>query len=166
MHGIAVNSIHGLRRFPYFGSQAVGVGPRRSCLPTVGWKRGLVLLCISFCCYTTIIYHWRKFVGVLELICLSKKYFFTKLSQKLGFLLNLNRISIAGQATKRVHDRSLRDSEIIDIVYADNFSDIPSDCELGLSDVESDSECEFDYDISGKRKRHRVLDISSDRIRL
>ena len=33
---------------------------------------------------------------------------------------------MAGQATKRVHDRSLRDSEIIDIVYADNFSDIPS----------------------------------------
>ena len=49
---------------------------------------------------------------------------------------------MAGQATKRVHDRSLCDSEIIDIVYADNFSDIPSNCELGLSDVESDS---FDY---------------------
>lgn len=69
---------------------------------------------------------------------------------------------MAGKATKRVHDRSLRDSEIIDIVYADNFSDIPSDCELGLSDVESDSGSEFDYDISRKRKRPRVLDISSD----
>jgi hypothetical protein len=34
---------------------------------------------------------------------------------------------VAVQATKRVHDRSLRGSEIIDIVYADNFSDIPSD---------------------------------------
>ena len=73
---------------------------------------------------------------------------------------------MAGQATKRVHDHSLCDSEIIDIVYADNFSDIPSDCELGLSDIESDSGSEFDYDISRKRKRHRVLDISSDRIRL
>jgi len=68
---------------------------------------------------------------------------------------------MAGQATKRVHDRSLRDSEIIDIVYADNFSDIPSNCELGLSDVESDSGSEFDY-ISRKRKRPRLLDISSD----
>ena len=47
-------------------------------------------------------------------------------------------------------------------MYADNFSDIPSDCELGLSDVESDSGSEFDYDISRKRKRPRVLDISSD----
>jgi len=34
------------------------------------------MLCVSFCCYTSIIYHWRKSVGVLELICLSKKYFF------------------------------------------------------------------------------------------
>ena len=69
---------------------------------------------------------------------------------------------MAGQATKRVHERSLRDSEIIDIVFADNFSDIPSDCELGLSDVQSDSGSEFDYDNSRKRKRPRVLDISSD----
>ena len=50
---------------------------------------------------------------------------------------------MAVQAKKRVCDRSLCDSEIIDIVYADNFSDIPSDCELGLSDVESDSGSEF-----------------------
>ena len=69
---------------------------------------------------------------------------------------------MAGQAKRRVCDRCLRDSEIIDIVYADNFSDIPSDCELGLSDVESDSGSEFHYDISRKRKRPRVLDISSD----
>ena len=69
---------------------------------------------------------------------------------------------MAGQATKHVHDHSLRDSEIIDTVYADNFSDIPSNRELGLSDVESDSGSEFDYDISRKRKRPRVLDISSD----
>jgi len=69
---------------------------------------------------------------------------------------------MVGQAKRRVCDRSLRDSEIIDIVYADNFSDIPSDCELGLSDVESDSGSEVDYDISRKRKRTRVLDISSD----
>ena len=53
---------------------------------------------------------------------------------------------MAVQATKRVHDRSMHDSEIIDIVYADNFSDIPSDCELGTSDVESDSGSEFDTD--------------------
>ena len=58
---------------------------------------------------------------------------------------------MAVQAKKRVCDRSLCDSEIIDIVYADNFSDIPSDCELGLSDVESDSGSEFDYDISRKK---------------
>jgi len=69
---------------------------------------------------------------------------------------------MAVQAERRVCDRSLRDSEIIDIVHADNFSDIPSDCELGLSAVESDSGSEFDYDISRKRKRPRVLDISSD----
>jgi len=69
---------------------------------------------------------------------------------------------MAVQAAKRVRDRSLRDSEIIDIVYADNFSDIPSDCELGRSDVESDIGSEFDCDISRKRKRPCVLDISSD----
>jgi hypothetical protein len=69
---------------------------------------------------------------------------------------------MAGQTTKRVHDRSLRESEIIDIVYADNFSDIPSDCELGLSDLESDCGSEFDCDISRKKTRPRVLDISSD----
>ena len=69
---------------------------------------------------------------------------------------------MAGPAKRRVCDRSLRDSEIIDIVYADNFSDIPSDCELGLSDVEIDSGSEFDFDISRKRKRPRVSDISSD----
>jgi len=57
---------------------------------------------------------------------------------------------MAGQANRRVCDRSLRDSEIIDVVYADNFSDIPTDCELGLSDVESDGGSEFDYDISHK----------------
>jgi len=34
---------------------------------------------------------------------------------------------MAGQAKRHVCDRSLRDSEIIDIVYADNFSDIPSE---------------------------------------
>jgi hypothetical protein len=98
----------------------------------------------------------------LNLFVSQKLLFFTKLSYNLGFLLKLNSISMAGQATKRVHDRSLRDSEIIDIVYADNFSDIPSDCELGLSDVESDSGSEFDDDISRKRKRTRVSDISSD----
>jgi len=69
---------------------------------------------------------------------------------------------MAGQAKRRVCDRSLRDSEIIGIVYADNFSDIPSDCELGLSDVESDSRSEFDYYISRKRRCPRVLDICSD----
>jgi len=69
---------------------------------------------------------------------------------------------MAVQAKRRVCDRSLRDSEIIDIVYADNFSNIPSDCELGLSDVESDSGNEFDFDISRKRKRPRVLYISND----
>jgi len=50
---------------------------------------------------------------------------------------------MAGQAKRLVCDLSLRDSEIIDIVQADNFSDILSDCELGLSDVESDSGSEF-----------------------
>ena len=74
---------------------------------------------------------------------------------------------MAAQAKRRVCDRCLRDSEIIDSVYADNFSDIPSDCELGLSNVESDSGSEFDFDISRKRKRPRVLDISKlFRIRL
>ena len=68
---------------------------------------------------------------------------------------------MAGQAKRAVCDRSLRDSEIIDIVYADNFSDNFSDCELGLSDVENDSGSELDYNISRKRKRPRVLDISS-----
>jgi len=78
---VSVNTLaSGYGDFRSFG-QAVGVGPRRfPCLLTGGWKRGLVLLCVIFCCYTTIIYHWRKFVGVLELIFLSKKYFFTKLS--------------------------------------------------------------------------------------
>jgi len=58
---------------------------------------------------------------------------------------------MAVQAKRRVCDRSLHDSEIIDILYADNFSDIPSDCELGPSDVESDSGSEFDFDISRKK---------------
>jgi len=71
---------------------------------------------------------------------------------------------MAVQATKRVHDRSLRDSEIINIVYADNFSGIPSDCELETSDVESNSGSEFDCDISRKRKRPHVLDISGDSV--
>jgi len=44
---------------------------------------------------------------------------------------------MAEQAKTRVCDRSLRDSEIIDIVYADKFSHIPCDCELGLSDAQS-----------------------------
>ena len=69
---------------------SAGDGPWRfPFFPTGGWKRGLVLLCVSVCCYTTVIYHWRKFVGVLELVsqnfflpnCHRTKFFFIEFEE-------------------------------------------------------------------------------------
>ena len=67
-----------------------------------GWiEEGLVLLCVSFCCYTTIIYHWRKFVVVLELIFSQKSiFFFYQTVIELRFLIEFEQYQYGWEGDK------------------------------------------------------------------
>jgi len=83
----------------HLNTLATGYGDFRVCLRVDG--RGDWFCFVSFCCYTPIIYHWRKFVGVLELICLSKKYFFYQTVIELRFFIEFeqNQYGWAGDKT-------------------------------------------------------------------